>query len=313
MLKLNAMKKSIALFAIITLVAGIAAQSPQKMSYQCVVRNLNGALVVNQQVGLQISIIQGTADGTVVFREVFSPNPRTNANGLLNIEVGSGVPVTGTFSSIDWSAGPCFLKTEADPTGATNYTITSTSQLLSVPYALYAKTAENVSSGSAGNDSAGANKFYLGQDTLGGIVYYLYTGSNGRQHGLIVSKTESAAKWQNTAVQVNADRTEDGAYNTGLMKDSPAKDWITSNFSPEWYLPSIDELSILWHNRYHVNKALRAGSYTLLSSTAFYWSSTEYFSTYAFSMLFTFGYSTIYQKSGSSKADPYYVRAIRSF
>ncbi|NNE25950.1 MAG: hypothetical protein HKN09_03840, partial [Saprospiraceae bacterium] len=76
--------------------------------------------------------------------------------------------------------------------------------------------------------------FYLGKDTLGGIVFHVYTGDDGQQHGLIVSKTENAAvKWQNTAILIGADRTWDGDFNTGLMTDSPAKDWVTANFSAE--------------------------------------------------------------------------------
>lgn len=74
------------------------------------------------------------------------------------------------------------------------------------------------------------------------------------------------SNWQNTAVLVNADRTDDGLYNTNLMTDSPAKDWIIS-LGADWYLPSIDELSLLWHNRYHVNKTARTIGSTLLSRT----------------------------------------------
>jgi hypothetical protein len=126
----------------------VCAQSPQKMSYQCVVRNPAGALVTNQAVGMKISIIKGSATGTVVFSETYSPNPQTNANGLVTVEIGGGTATLGTFAGIDWSDGPFFLKTETDPSGGTNYNITGTSQLLSVPYALYAKTAANGFSGS---------------------------------------------------------------------------------------------------------------------------------------------------------------------
>jgi uncharacterized protein (TIGR02145 family) len=117
------------------------AQSPQKMSYQCVVRNISGALVTNQVVGIKISILQGSASGTAVYTETLAPT--TNANGLVSIEIGGG----NGFELINWSAGPYFLKTETDPAGGTNYTITGTSQLLSVPYALYAKSAANGFSG----------------------------------------------------------------------------------------------------------------------------------------------------------------------
>jgi hypothetical protein len=163
--------------------------------------------------------------------------------------------------------------------------------------------------------SAAKDKFYLGQDTLGGIVYYIYKGNDGLQHGLIVSKIESAQPWQSVASLTGADRTEDGAYNFGLMTGSPAKDWITANFGPEWYLPSIDELVILYNNRFHVNKTLRGGSGTLLSSTSYYWSSTEVVAAYAFAFYFNAGglSMTVYRDGQENKGGSYIVRAIRTF
>jgi hypothetical protein len=142
--------------AVISIALGVFAQAPQKMSYQSVVRNTSGALVVNKSVGIKISILQGTPAGTVVYQEIFNPNPQTNANGLVSLEIGGGVPTIGTFSSIDWASGPYFLKTETDPAGGTSYTISGTSQLLSVPYALKAKSVESISADAslAGNGSA---------------------------------------------------------------------------------------------------------------------------------------------------------------
>lgn len=119
----------------------IFAQSPEKMSYQAIIRNAVNNFVTNQAVGMQISILQGSADGTTVYAETHTPV--TNANGLATIEIGGGTVISGSFSSIDWSQGPFFIKTETDPTGGTNYSITGTSQLLSVPYALYAKKAQS--------------------------------------------------------------------------------------------------------------------------------------------------------------------------
>lgn len=141
------MKKIFTLIMLAATVVVVYGQSPQKMSYQCVVRNTAGALVTSHAVGLKISILQGSSTGAVVFSETYSPVPQTNVNGLLTVEIGSGTASVGSLSTIDWSAGPYFLKTETDPDGSTNYTITGTSQLLSVPYALYAKTAANGFSG----------------------------------------------------------------------------------------------------------------------------------------------------------------------
>jgi hypothetical protein len=151
-------------------------------------------------------------------------------------------------------------------------------------------------------------KFYLGQDTLGGIVFYIYLGADGQQHGLIVSKTETTAQWQSTTSTTNAIRSWDGLYNMGLMNNSPAKNWITANFSSDWYLPSMDELNILWQNRFHANKVLNIGSFTLLSNTARYWSSTEGDASGAWD--FTFGDGNV---GNFSKINTHRVRAVRAF
>jgi uncharacterized protein (TIGR02145 family) len=141
------MKKLFTLIIVTLITLSAFTQAPQKMSYQSVIRNASGVLVTNQSVGIRISVLQGTTSGTVVYQETYNPNPQTNANGLLSLEIGGGLAITGTFSAIDWSSGPYFLKTETDPTGGTNYAIIGTSQLLSVPYSMYAKTAGNGFSG----------------------------------------------------------------------------------------------------------------------------------------------------------------------
>jgi hypothetical protein len=113
------------------------AQSPEKISYQAVIRDAGNNLVVSSTIGMQISILQGSLNGTAVYVE--TQTPISNTNGLISIEIGSGVLVSGTFSGIDWSNGPYYVKTETDPAGGTNYSIIASSQLLSVPYALYAE------------------------------------------------------------------------------------------------------------------------------------------------------------------------------
>ena len=138
------MKRFYAFLAAMLITTSSFAQAPQKMSYQAVIRNASDQLVTDQEIGLRVSILQNSINGTLVYQEIYNPNPETNINGLLTIEIGAGVPVTGTFLEIDWSDGPYFLKTETDPSGGTNYTITGTSQLLSVPYAFHSKTAETL-------------------------------------------------------------------------------------------------------------------------------------------------------------------------
>ena len=124
------------LFLLIT--ASVFSQSPQKMSYQAVIRDATNTLLTNQSVGMQISILQTATIGTTVYAETHTVT--TNTNGLVSLEIGMGY-TSDDFNAIDWSAGPYFIKTETDPTGGTSYTITGTSQLMSVPFAMYAKTS----------------------------------------------------------------------------------------------------------------------------------------------------------------------------
>jgi len=121
----------------------LRAQSPEKMSYQAVIRDAENQLVVSQSIGIQISILQGSSSGTPVFVERHFPS--TNSNGLVTLEIGTGTLVSGSFSTIDWSSDVYFLKTETDLNGGSNYTISGTVQLLSVPYSLHSKTAESIS------------------------------------------------------------------------------------------------------------------------------------------------------------------------
>ncbi len=136
------MKQVFALLISILITVSVLAQSPQKMSYQAVIRDASGVLVTEQLVGMQVSILLGATDGPVVYSE--TQTPTTNANGLVSIEIGTGISGYD-FSTVDWANGPYFLKTETDLGGGTSYSIEGVCQLLSVPYALHAKTAESLS------------------------------------------------------------------------------------------------------------------------------------------------------------------------
>ncbi len=134
------------LVAILLLISqNIRAQSPDLLSYQSVIRDGSNQLVTNQNVGIRISILQGSITGVSVYIETHTIT--TNANGLVSLQIGGGTVVSGSMSGIDWGNGPYFIKTETDPTGGTTYSITGTSQLLSVPYALHSTTASSLSGG----------------------------------------------------------------------------------------------------------------------------------------------------------------------
>lgn len=253
------MKIKISIFILVWCSVFAMAQAPDMFSYQAVVRNAQGALVANGNVGLRISILQGSATGTVVYSE--TKTLTTNENGLFTTMIGSGTATIGTLSGINWGSGLYFTKTEIDPAGGANYGIVATSQMLSVPYALYAKNAGNFA-----NSSGFVH--YPGELFGGGIVFYVYKDATG-EHGLIVSTEDlcTACGWSNvTTVQIGAaaQSTWDGASNTAAIiaqaghTTSAAKlcvDYRGGGFA-DWYLPAIDELKLFWSNIYHVNKAL---------------------------------------------------------
>ena len=133
--------KKVSLFILnIFLCLNFFSQAPEAINYQAIVRDGAGAIIPNQSVGIQLSILQGSAAGTTVFQERFTPT--TNAFGLVTMQIGTGTPLTGSFSSIDWGLGPYFIETAVDVTGGTNYVVISTTQFMSVPYALHAKTID---------------------------------------------------------------------------------------------------------------------------------------------------------------------------
>jgi hypothetical protein len=308
----------------------VTAQPPEKMSYQAVIRNSANELIINKEVRMRISILQGSVNGNAVYFETHIQN--TNSNGLVSLEIGNGDEKFGNFGAIKWENGPFFIKTETDPSGGINYSISGTSQLLSVPYAFHSKTADTSSytinetdpvfqisvantiteldkkrwnskldstnekdpifsksvaagitkadttywnkkqdrltAGSGINitnniissiSNGGTDNFYLGQDTLGGIVFYIYIGQDKKQHGLIVAKTEISAIWDSVFVVRNANSSWDGAGNTSKMTHSHAKEYL-KGLGPEWYIPAIDELRFLFENRFHVNKTMVGGA-----------------------------------------------------
>ena len=147
------MKIRLIFFTLFIISGLLHAQAPQKFNYQAVARDGSGNLIANQNVSFRISLLQGSAIGTIVYQETHLKT--TNAYGQANLIIGSGTVVTGTFSSISWGSNAYFIKTEMDAAGGNAFALMGTSQLLSVPYALYAKSAEN---GFSGNYSDLINK-----------------------------------------------------------------------------------------------------------------------------------------------------------
>ncbi|MCF6183567.1 MAG: hypothetical protein L3J56_02880 [Bacteroidales bacterium] len=144
------MKKIIYTLSFLIIAINIFAQAPQSFKYQAVIRNSSGDIIANQNVGIQISILEGSSTGTSSYIETWNLN--TNQFGLINLNVGKGTS-TDNFTSIDWGNKSYWLKIAVDETGGTNYTEMGASQLLSVPYAIYANQSANGTSQWLNNNS----------------------------------------------------------------------------------------------------------------------------------------------------------------
>lgn len=296
------MRKIITLMTAVLLTATVWAQSPQKMSYQAVIRDASNHLVITQ-VGMQISVLQGSSSGTPVYVETQMTTP--NVNGIVTIEIGGGTPVTGTFAAINWSAGPYYIKTETDPAGGTTYTITGASQLLSVPYALY-------------------TGHYVGELFGGGIIVSVWKIA-GVEHGLIASLVDMSpgvVAWSdvtNVAIGLTAQSQINGQTNTtAIVAQSTATSAAdlcdaytntgtgTGVFS-DWYLPAIWELNECYKAAFVVNSILGGIDGFRFD---FYWSSTEASATQAYYLGF---HTNIFASNADKSFVAGRVRAIRQF
>ena len=202
----------------------LTAQAPETMSFQAILRNADGSLAVNVLAGIRVSILEGSSSGIEVFAETHQAP--INSQGRLSLQIGNGTAELNSFSSINWSAGPYFLKTETDPGGGINYSIQSVTQVLGVPYALHAAITDSLinpitesdpifqSSAASGITSADTTSWntkihsvvagegieltgntvsapqahWVGESFGGGIIVALWKTS-GVQHGLIAANS----------------------------------------------------------------------------------------------------------------------------
>lgn len=265
------MKRIITLLALIV-ISTINAQAPQGFNYQATVRNSAGALITNQNVLLKFNIMLNSQTSLPVYSETHQAP--TDDLGQVNLVIGTGTPSTGTFSTINWANGTYYLGIELN-TGS-GYVVMGTTQLLSVPYAMYANTA----------GSANSNSFnhYIGELYGGGIVVSVWK-TNGIEHGLIASLTDlsSAIPW--VPISYQGDVPEQGApnYRDGLANTN----YIVSIIGPgnnyaagickayngggftDWYLPASWELNQCYNSALIVNEVLGDSN----GFKAFYWSS----------------------------------------
>lgn len=309
------MKQILTLLLLVVASITVNAQTPpEAFNYSAVARDANSNPIANSTIGIQISIKVGSPLGATVYQENHFVN--TDDFGLFNLIVGSGSIQSGTIADIDWSLDDYYLQVGMDANGGTNFLNMGSTQLLSVPYALYAKSAGSVSGGGSGTFT-----HYIGEEFEGGVIFHLWLDANGVEHGLIVDKTDlsTAQVWSNvdqTEIGASAQSSWDGVGNSNAIvgqaghTSSAAALCLNSTNGgyTDWYLPSVQELNMLWNNYYTVARSLSqiAGATELQS--ALYWSSTEYNAYSAWRFFFNDG-----DASSASKLGTFYVRAVRAF
>ncbi len=283
----------------------------QGINYKAIVKDGSGNVVANDLIQVQFTILQGTAQ-TSVYQETHSPT--TDANGIVILNIGEGAPISGTFNAIDWSADDHYLNVQINTGGG--LTDMGTTQFMAVPYAMHAKTAESVSS---------VTTYSVGDFAHGGIVFWVdETG----QHGLVAAKVDQnngiGIQWNN-GISTNTEASGDGVYagemNTMLIIANQGSDsnnyaaGICANYKVtesgitygDWYLPSIEELNLMYQNKATIDATSVANGGSSFASDS-YWSSTEvdYFSPWKQSFV---NGSQFY----GNKDETNRVRAVRAF
>ncbi len=223
-----------ALFACLSLYGQVS----QGFNYQAVARDASGEILSGQDVGLQIDILQGSGEGETVYREVFFP--LTNEFGLINIVVGNGSVLHGSFEEIDWSQGPYFIQIHIDPDGGSNFIEMGTSQLLSVPYALYATTSADSFSGSYEDldNLPDLDNFIVLQNPQQGDML-VYSGENWEsipigEEGQVLSVVDGVIQWADLAHDPGNTVTDiDG--NVYQVVEIDGVEWMAENLKVTTY------------------------------------------------------------------------------
>jgi hypothetical protein len=312
------MKKIISLLLLcVTLLSTVHAQiPPNAFNYSAVARNAAGDPMATSTIGIQITILKTSPSGASQYMENHFVN--TDAFGLFNLVIGAGAVQSGNMATIDWSNDNYYLKVGMDANGGSSFVTMGTTQLLSVPYALYAKSAGSVS----GNSGGGNFTHYIGEEFGGGVIFHLWKDAQGQEHGLIVDKVDlsTAQEWSNVynvEIGASAQSSWDGLSNSNAIVNQPGHISSaaalclnsTNGGQSDWYLPSVQELNMLWNNYFTVARALSQIPGAVQLTPWPYWSSSEDDDYFAWSLGFGSGNAYDYIKD----YDAGYVRAVRAF
>jgi hypothetical protein len=289
-------------FCFLLLTLAVNAQTPPNaFNYSAVARNAAGQPIATATIGIQVTILKTSPAGASQYSENHIVN--TDDFGLFNLVIGAGAVQSGSMATIDWSIDNYYLQVGMDAAGGTNFLTMGTTQLLSVPYALHAKTADSLTNGitissistnsdtlylsngqtfAAGGNSGGSSggvgffTHFIGEEFGGGVIYHLWKDDAGVEHGLILDLVDLSTSqvWSNItdAIGITA-QTGDGLSNSiaivsqaGHTNSAAALCLNSTNGGQtDWFLPSHQELQPLKDNWLIVNNSLLqiAGATTL--------------------------------------------------
>jgi len=176
------------------------------INYQGAATDADGAKLVNQNISLKTSVLQGGVDGTTSYSEIH--NTTTDQFGLFNVVIGQGVTISGDFETISWGSGDHFLKVELDATGGTNYNLVSTTQMMSVPYAKFAENSKIDTNAILDlisdefdlqlNEESNTNNSFTDESIVNGLrVYYIENGN--------IKETDENGSFSNTLIDSQYD------------------------------------------------------------------------------------------------------------
>lgn len=207
------MKNSLLIvLALIVLPILIFAQSPNSFNYQAIIRDNSNELLVSKDVGIKVSILEGSSSGSVLYSETHTET--TNDFGVVNLKIGDGNNPSTDFALINWDSGKKFLKIEMDESGGSSYKNIGTIQLLSVPYALFANSASNL--GDENIYSPITDTLFVVKDHDGNVVFavfpdgavvYVNETAKGKVGGFAVSGRSPSKATEEEYLVVTADST----------------------------------------------------------------------------------------------------------
>ena len=178
------MRKLLLLFIGISLAIGLYAQAPQGFSYQAVIRNSEGLPLTEQSIGIQVSLQNET--GTINYY-VETHNPTTTSLGIVNVSVGEGNQVSGSFEAIPWEQGNVFIKVEVDASGGSNFITLGTTKLMAVPFSLFAASGNQGPQGIQGPEGEMGPQGLPGEDGFSAYQIWLSHGNTGNEEDFLVS------------------------------------------------------------------------------------------------------------------------------